>query len=103
MIRPSTKTFSIPLATVTLVLAVANVASAQWAPDPWKKVPRTADGKVDLNAPAQRTAYDKLRPVRLLDAGQSDQASAESRSGYEAGGSASQAVGARPLQSAHRK
>ena len=35
------------------------VANAQWDPYPWKRVPRTADGKVDLNAPAQRTPYGK--------------------------------------------
>jgi len=42
------------------MLTVANVASAQWDPYPWKRVPRTADGKVDLNAAAQRTSYGKI-------------------------------------------
>jgi hypothetical protein len=32
---------------------------AQWDPFPWKNVPRTADGKVNLEAPAQRTADGK--------------------------------------------
>ena len=41
-------------------LAFAITASAQWDPYPWKRLPRTADGKVDLNAPAQRTPYGKI-------------------------------------------
>jgi hypothetical protein len=35
------------------------VAEAQWDPYPWRNMPRTADGKVDLNAPARRTADGK--------------------------------------------
>ena len=27
-----------------------GIAEAQWEPYPWKNMPRTADGKVDLNA-----------------------------------------------------
>src|SRR5271154_2744382 len=46
------------LAAATLLLAT-GMASAQWDPYPWKRVPRTPDGKVDLNAPAQRTPYGK--------------------------------------------
>ena len=42
-----------------MLLTVTVVASAQWDPYPWKRVPRTAEGKVDLNAPAQRTPYGK--------------------------------------------
>ena len=34
-------------------------AQAQWDPYPMKNVPRTADGKVDLNAPARRTPDGK--------------------------------------------
>jgi hypothetical protein len=41
------------------MLMTATPASAQWEPYPSKKVPRTPDGKVDLKAPAQRTAYGK--------------------------------------------
>src|SRR6478736_8690072 len=48
----------IPLAAMAMVF-LTNVASAQWDPYPWKRVPRTPDGKVDLNAPAQRTSYGK--------------------------------------------
>jgi hypothetical protein len=42
-----------------IVFASSVSAHAQWDPYPWKHVPRTADGKVDLNAPAQRTSYGK--------------------------------------------
>jgi len=35
------------------------IAEAQWDPYPWKNMPRTADGNVDLNAPARRTADGK--------------------------------------------
>jgi hypothetical protein len=33
---------------------VTSPADAQWPSYPWKNVPRTADGKVDLNAPPRR-------------------------------------------------
>src|SRR5882762_8656310 len=59
MIRTLKRTPGIPLATVAMVLTITAAASAQWDPYPWKRVPRTADGKVDLNAPAQRTPYGK--------------------------------------------
>src|SRR5437660_2191305 len=42
-----------------MVLAITAVANAQWDPYPWKNVPRTADGKIDLKAPARRTADGK--------------------------------------------
>jgi len=45
--------------TVAILVTIAGVANAQWDPYPWKRVPRTADGKVDLNAPAVRTPYGK--------------------------------------------
>ena len=48
--------FVIALAIVWLGTAVAE---AQWDPYPWKNMPRTADGKVNLNAPARRTADGK--------------------------------------------
>ena len=59
MIRTLRKMLSIPMAFVAIVLTVTAVASAQWDPYPWKRVPRTPDGKVDLNAPAQSTPYGK--------------------------------------------
>src|SRR5947208_6362125 len=46
--------------TSVMVLAITAVASAQWDPYPWKNVPRTPDGKVDLNAAARRTPYGKI-------------------------------------------
>jgi hypothetical protein len=48
-----------PTAQVVLALTLAVAAHAQWEPYPWKHVPRTPDGKVDLNAPTQRTSYGK--------------------------------------------
>jgi hypothetical protein len=47
------------LASIALLLTVCVGARAQWDPYPWKRVPRTADGKVDMNAPAPRTTYGK--------------------------------------------
>jgi hypothetical protein len=44
---------------LALALTLAVAAYAQWEPYPWKHVPRTPDGKVDLNAPTQRTSYGK--------------------------------------------
>ena len=45
----------------TCLAALATVATldAQWDPYPWKNMPRTSDGKVDMNAPARRTADGK--------------------------------------------
>ncbi len=59
MIRTSKKTPGTSFAAVAMWLTVTMAASAQWDPYPWKRVPRTPDGKVDLNAPAQRTSYGK--------------------------------------------
>jgi hypothetical protein len=44
-----------------LLIAVAGLgtAQAQWEPFPWKNMPRTPDGKVDLNAPTRKTADGK--------------------------------------------
>ena len=49
------------------LLAVSTVAGgltttvwAQWEPYPWKNVPRTPDGEIDLTAPPQRTADGKI-------------------------------------------
>src|SRR5690349_8745028 len=53
------KTPRTPLALAGLLLTLTTGADAQWDPYPWKHVPRTADGRVDLNAPAQRTSYGK--------------------------------------------
>src|SRR5438105_6911233 len=48
------------LAAVLIASAFPTAGWAQWDPYPWKNVPRTADGKVDLNAPARRTPYGKI-------------------------------------------
>jgi hypothetical protein len=49
--------------TAAIVFAFAGTAQAQfldqWVNYPWKNVPRTADGKVDLNAPAPKAADGK--------------------------------------------
>ena len=48
--------------TVTILAAVAalagadRVADAQWPSYPWKNMPRTADGKIDMQAPPRRMA-----------------------------------------------
>src|SRR4051812_42684357 len=42
-----------------MLLAMTVTASAQWDPYPWKRMPRTKDGKVDMNAPPVRTSYGK--------------------------------------------
>jgi len=41
---------------LALMFALSAAAEAQWDPWPSKNVPRTADGKVDMAAPARRTA-----------------------------------------------
>jgi hypothetical protein len=46
------------LATASLVPSTST--AAQWEPFPWKNVPRTADGKVDLKAPPRRTPDGKV-------------------------------------------
>lgn len=59
MIRRLKTVPSFPLATAAMVLTMTVAANAQWDPYPWKHVPRTADGKVDLNAATPRTSYGK--------------------------------------------
>ena len=55
-----TTTFARGLRASVWSLAVIWTASAglgaQWEPYRWKNMPRTADGKIDLTAPARRTA-----------------------------------------------
>jgi len=46
------------LLTIAL-MSMAGAAYGQWDPYPWKRMPRKADGTVDLNAPAVRTSYGK--------------------------------------------
>jgi hypothetical protein len=47
------------LAAFAIVWSVSSPAWAQWEPYPWKNMPRMPDGKVDMNAPAKRTADGK--------------------------------------------
>jgi hypothetical protein len=47
------------LAGLAAVLAFAVIAEAQWDPYPWKNMPRTPDGKVDMKAPTRRTVDGK--------------------------------------------
>ena len=54
MINTLATALRLPLACVALVWACTSAAGAQWEPYPWKNVPRTADGKVDVSAPARR-------------------------------------------------
>src|SRR5262245_24121905 len=42
------------LLVVNILLAGGSPTLAQWDPYPWKNVPRTPDGKIDLKAPARR-------------------------------------------------
>ena len=42
---------------VVVVFAMSAVASAQWLKYPTAGIPRTADGKPDLTAPAPRHAH----------------------------------------------
>jgi hypothetical protein len=44
---------------LAIICAAGAALEAQWDPYPWKNVPRTADGKIDLTAPARRTADGK--------------------------------------------
>lgn len=44
---------------VLFVCAGMGTAHAQWEPFQWKNMPRTPDGKVDMNAPTKKTADGK--------------------------------------------
>jgi hypothetical protein len=48
------------LTSCALVFVVSSAASAQWPNYPDKKIPRTADGKVNFDAPVPRTADGKI-------------------------------------------
>jgi hypothetical protein len=48
------------LSAAILAVITPVLLSAQWPNYPDRKIPRTADGKVDLNAPAPRTADGKI-------------------------------------------
>lgn len=44
------------IAALTVLVAATAPLEAQWESYPWKNMPRLADGRVDMNAPARRTA-----------------------------------------------
>src|SRR5262245_6887307 len=48
------------LLVLAIMWAAPSTAIAQWDPYPWKNMPRTPDGKVDLNAPPRKTADGKI-------------------------------------------
>ena len=45
-----------PFLCAMLVCSGVGAVQAQWPDYPWKNMPRTKDGKVDMNAPPRRTA-----------------------------------------------
>jgi hypothetical protein len=59
------------LVTVMLVCAVGSSVAAQWLKEPTRDIPRSADGKPNLSAPAPRTADGKpdLSGLWRFDAG----------------------------------
>ena len=48
------------IAAIAVATSTIQPALAQWPSYPWKNVPRTPDGKVDLKAPPRRTADGKI-------------------------------------------
>ena len=46
----------IGLVAAAITLIVPSTARAQWDPFPWKNMPRTPDGKIDMKAPPRRMA-----------------------------------------------
>jgi hypothetical protein len=56
MIETLRNAAGLALTALAIASSVPSIGAAQWAPYPMKNVPRTADGKVDLAAPARRTA-----------------------------------------------
>ena len=59
MIKIFARAIGFPVACLAIGWMATAPAGAQWDSYPWKNVPRTADGKVDLNAPARRMADGK--------------------------------------------
>ena len=57
--RTLARTVPAPVIALGLVCLFLAPLDAQWEPWPTKNVPRTADGKVDMNAPARRTPDGK--------------------------------------------
>jgi hypothetical protein len=57
LIAEASRLFIVVLA---IMWATPSIAIAQWDPYPWKNMPRTPDGKVDMKAPPRRTADGKV-------------------------------------------
>ena len=59
------------LATLIIVWSISTPLAAQWLKEPTRGMPRTADGKPDLSAPAPRAADGKpdLSGLWRMDAG----------------------------------
>jgi hypothetical protein len=60
MTRIVAATARIFLVALAIAWLAPLTATAQWEPYPWKNMPRTPDGKVDLDAPPRRTADGKV-------------------------------------------
>jgi hypothetical protein len=54
MVSNLPKNVALCLLVLNILLAGGSPTLAQWDPYPWKNVPRTPDGKIDLKAPARR-------------------------------------------------
>jgi hypothetical protein len=59
MISSLATVFRAAAVSLAILLAAAASARGQWEPYPWRNMPRTADGKIDLTARARRTADGK--------------------------------------------
>src|SRR5689334_17354935 len=60
MISIGLTTARIVFVSAAIAVALPSTAVAQWDPFPWKNMPRTPDGKVDLKAPPRRMADGKI-------------------------------------------
>jgi hypothetical protein len=60
MIKTFVRAIGCPVACLAIAWTAAASLAAQWEPYPWKNVPRTADGKVDVQAPPRRMPDGKL-------------------------------------------
>jgi hypothetical protein len=60
MIKTFVRAIGFPVACLTVAWTATASLAAQWEPYPWKNVPRTADGNVDLKAPPRRMSDGKL-------------------------------------------
>jgi hypothetical protein len=59
MINSLRATARVLITGLIIVSAGTGIAHGQWDPYPWKNMPRTPDGKVDMNAPVRKAADGK--------------------------------------------